>query len=328
MELLISHFNRLAADTLQNYDLEKAQPVTLIYGPPGVGKTELLRKVYHQHKNSQVLLIDALTFSQKYVLAVQEGSLNEFRIYLRNLKLIILDRFEALKGKKHTLEEFLHTLDDLVSQDGKILVSFQGEPQELSFMSIKLSSRLLGGMTLPIFTPSHDELADFANRYARSHFLNLPEEVLQSIADQTSNLSEVQKMIQDFRVFSRNNVENKTDEFNKSYWGDFLKAQKDRNEVELTPDNILRIISELTGVLSQDIKGNSRAKDLLTARKFAVYAIRKLNGWSYPELGEYFQKAHSVMIKSYRQFEQMMKEDPDWRNKFEILRTYFIQDKG
>lgn len=328
MELLISHFNRLAADTLQKYDPEQAQPVTLIYGPPGVGKTELLRKVYHQYKNPQVLLIDALTFSQKYVFAVQEGSLNDFRGHMRNLKLIILDRLEALKGKQHTLEELLHTLDDLVSQDGKLVVSFQGEPQELSFLSDKLSSRLLGGMTLPIFAPSHDELADYANRYARSRFLILPEAILQSIADQTSNLREVQKMIQDFGVFSQSSIENKTDEFSSSFWGDFLKAQKCRNEVELTPDNIIRIISELTGVLPQDIRGNSRAKDSLSARRFAVYTIRRLCGWSYPQLGEFFQKAHSLMIKSYRQYEEMVKEDPEWGRKFELLRAYFDQEKG
>lgn len=326
MELFISHFNRLAADTLRNYAPEKAQPVTLIYGPAGVGKTELLRKVYYQYKNPRVLLIDALAFSQNYVLAAQEGSLNDFRVHVRNLKLILLDRLEILKGKKHTLEELLHTLDALVSQGGKLVVCFQGEPQELSFLNPKLSSRFLGGMTLPILAPSHNELADYANRYARSRFLILPETILQSIADQTSNLREVQKLIQDFRVFSGNNVENKTDAFTQDCWEDFLKVQMNREKVELTSDNILRIVSELTGVLSTEIRGNTRVAASLAARKFSIYAIRKLCVWSYPQLGKYFHKTHSVMIKSYRQFEEMIKEDPEWRNKFEVLQAYFDQD--
>ncbi|HVJ48687.1 DnaA ATPase domain-containing protein [Desulfitobacterium sp.] len=328
MEPFISHFNRLAVDTLRHYIPEQAQPITLIYGPTGVGKTELLRTLYRQHKNPQVLLIDALTFSQNYAFAAQEGSLNDFRLHMRTLKLIILDRLEILKGKKHTLEELLHTLDALVSQGGKVVTSFQGEPQELAFMGTKLSSRFLGGMTIPVFAPSPLELEDYANRYARSRFLLLPEAILQSIAEQTSSLVEVQKLIKDFGLFSGNCGENQDVELTEEYWQDFLETQRKRREAELTSANILRKVTELTGVLPEDIRGNSRAAAPLASRRLAVYAIRKLCVWSYPQLGEYFQRAHSVMIKSYHQFEEMMKEDPDWRKKFEILQDYFDQDKG
>jgi chromosomal replication initiator protein len=326
LELFVSQFNRLAVDTLRNYVPDKAQPVTLIYGPLGVGKTELLRKMYHQHKNPHVLLIDALAFSQNYVLAAQEGSLNDFREHVRNFKLIILDRLESLKGKKNTLEEFLHTLDALVSQGGKLVASFQGEPRELSFLGPKLSSRFLGGMTLPISAPTHNELFDFANRYARSRFLILPVAILKSIASQTSNLREVQKLIIDFGEFSGNGSENKTDEFTQDYWDKFLQVQRSRKDVEVTADNILRKVSELTGVLSSDIRGNSRSAATLAARKFAIYAIRKLLIWSYPQLGEFFQKSHSIMIKSYCQFEVIMQTESEWREKFEILQAYFDQD--
>lgn len=325
MELFVSHFNRLAVNQMLNYIPDKAQPVTLIYGPSGVGKTELLRKMYHQHKNSQVLLIDALTFSQNYVVAAQDGSLNNFREHVRNFKLILIDRLEALKGKKHTLEELLHTLDALVNQGGKLVACFQGQPQEFDFLGRRLASRLLGGMTLPISAPTLTERVDFANRYARSRFWVLPELILENIAHQTSNLREVQRLIQDFGIFSTKDVENTPGELAEDYWKRFLFELKSRKEIEVSADNILRKVSELTGVLSTDIRGNSRASADLAARKFAIYAIRKLCTWSYPQLGEYFQKSHSVMIKSCRQFEDIL-EEPEWQEKFAILQAYFDQD--
>ncbi|MEA4902818.1 DnaA ATPase domain-containing protein [Desulfitobacterium sp.] len=323
MELFISCFNRLAADTLRNYAVDLAQPVTLIYGPAGVGKTELLRKIYHQSKKPQVLLIDALTFSQNYALAAQEGSLNDFRQHVRSHKLILLDRVEILKGKKKTLEELLHTLDALVSHGGKLVVSFQGEPHQLSYLGPKLSSRFLGGMTLPINAPTHNELADYANRYARSRFLILPEPILQSIADRTLNLREVQEVIRDFEVYLNNDAEKMIDEPTMACWESFLQDRMKSKEEELTPDNILRIISELTGVLAKDIRGNSRSSAPLAARRFAVYALRNLYGWSYPQLGEYFGKSHSVMMKSSKVFEETIQKDQKWKSKFEILQGYF-----
>lgn len=327
LELFVSHFNRLAVDAIRNYIPDQAQPVTLIYGPSGVGKTELLRKVYHEHKNPQVLLIDSLAFSQNYVLAAQDGSLNDFRKLVRSFKLIIFDRLEALKGKKQTLEELLHTLDALISQGGKFVACFQGEPQELNFLGQRLVSRLLGGMTLPISAPTHNELVDFANRYARSRFWALPEIIIDNIAHQASNLREVQRLIQDFGVFSAR-VQNTSDEFTEYYWKRFSNELKEQKEMEMTADNILRKVSELTGVLPGDIRGNSRASAAMAARKFAVYTIRKFCAWSYPQLGEYFQKAHSAMIKSCRRFEELMETEPEWREKFAILQAYFDQDEG
>lgn len=319
MEWFISPFNRLAFDTLQHYVTEIAHPITLIYGPSGVGKTELLKNLYRQNKKPQVMLIDALNFSQSYAYAAQEGSLNDFRLRMRNLTLFILDNIETLKGKKHTLEELLHTVDALLNQGGKIVVSYQGEPQELTFLGKKLSSRLLGGMSLPILAPSISELAEYAYRYARSRYLIMPQEILYGIAIQSRSLREVQKHINDFVLYAENHAEALT----KACWEDFQEEQKRRVELELSPDNILRKIFELTGVLPEEIRGNSREASIVASRKLAVYSVRKLCAWSYPQMGKYFDRAHSAMMKATHQFEEMMRKDPEWGRKFGTLKEYF-----
>lgn len=324
MEWFVSRFNRLAFDNLNEYNIETAHPITLIYGPRGVGKTELLRRVYHQNKSPEVLLMDAHIFSQRYVLAAQNHSLGEFRMKIRGHKLLILDQLEGLEGKKNSLEELLHTLDSLMNNDAKIITAFQGEPHRAAFLTKRLYSRLFGGLTLPVLAPSNLELEEYARFYARARSFALQKDILSKLAAQAENLTDVQKLLNDFVKFTENNLKASTHEC----WKEYLMFYRERNSLELTPDNVIQKISEMTGISAQEIRGSSRVPSTAAIRKFAVYAIRNLCALSYPQLGVYFQRAHSVMMKSYQQFEDMQKEKPDWRKKYEILETYFDKSEG
>lgn len=319
MEWFVSRFNRLAFETLNEYSLLKAQPITLIYGPSGVGKSELLRMVYQHNKSPQVLLIDAQMFSQSYALAAQNHSLSEFRSRIRGHELLILDQLEGLEGKKHTLDELLFTLDSLANKNAKVIAGFQGEPQSITFLTKRLYSRLFGGLALPIHAPSLSELEEYTNRYAQSRFLVIQEDILARIAAQSGNLADVQRLINEFAEFAKNTSKALTHEC----WEEYLEFERERNRLELTPDNVIRKISEMTGISAQEIRGSSRIPLTAAIRKFAVYSIRELCALSYPQLGAYFQRAHSVMMKSYQQFEDMQKENKEWNKKYEILQAYF-----
>ncbi|WP_434512609.1 DnaA ATPase domain-containing protein [Desulfitobacterium sp. AusDCA] len=324
MEWFVSRFNQLAFDALNEYNLETVYPITLIYGPCGVGKTELLRMVYHQNKSPQVLLMDAQIFSQRYVLAAQNHCLSEFRTRIRNHKLLILDQLERLEGKKNSLEELLHTLDSLTNNGAKIIASFQGEPQRAAFLTKRLYSRLFGGLTLPVLTPTTLELVEYARLYARSRSLIIQKDILSKLAAQAENLTDVQKLLNEFVKFTENDLKASSYEC----WEEYLMLYREKNSLKLIPDNVIQKISEMTGILAEEIKGSSRVPSTAAARKFAVYAIRKLCALSYPQLGVYFQRAHSVMMKSYQQFEDTQKENPEWRQKFEILKAYFDKGEG
>lgn len=319
MEWFVSRFNRLAFETLNEYSQLKAQPITLIYGPSGVGKSELLKMVYQKIKNPQVLFLNAQIFSQSYAFAAQNHTLSEFRSRIRSHELLILDQLERLAGKTHTLEELLHTLDALANKSAKVIIGFQGDLQSASFLTERLYSRLFGGLTLPILAPTLPELEEFTNRYARSRFLVIQEDILARIAAQAGNLSKVQRLVNGFAEFAKDSSKVLSNEC----WEEYLELERERNRLELTPDNVIRKINEMTGISAQEIKGSSRRPSTAAVRKFAVYSIRELCVLSYPQLGAYFQRAHSVMMKSYQQFEDMKKENKEWEIKYEILQAYF-----
>lgn len=319
-----SGFNQIAANILGHYDPRHASALTLIYGPAGVGKTELLRACFTRlQKQVRVVYLDAEDFSRSYAFAAQEGFLSIFRDRLRSAPLIIFDHLEKLKGKKRSIEEFLHTYDALMERDAKLIVGFQGAVSELSFLGEKLSSRLLGGLAIPVHSPAAADLLNYAWRSAKSRYLIMDDQVLERIAQSVQNFREAQEFLNGFIRYA--------DEFQEALdfeaFTQYLVYRQQELQHRPTPDNIVRKVAELTELDPEQLYGNQRMTKIVEARQLAIYAIRELSGISYPELGRIFHKAHSAMIKSCRQFQERLDHDQEWAGKFKLLLQYFHLEK-
>ena len=315
-----SSFNQIAVNTLQTYEPKHAPFLTLVYGPAGVGKTELLRSCFLRlKKQHRVIYIDALDFSRSYAFAAQEGTLTQFRERLRSTSVLIFDHLEKLKGKVRSIEEFLHTYETLFEQGARLIVSFQGSISELDFLGEKLTSRLLGGLALPILSPSESEMYHYLSRYSQSRYLILEEKVLEEISSRVGNFREAQEFLQGFTRYAE-----KIDEaLDASALARFVALKVKESDHLPTPDNIVRKVAELTEVEPAQIYGDQRTTRIREARQLAIYAIRMLCQLSYPEIGRYFNKAHSSIIKSCQQFPNQMKENPAWEEKLNLLLQYF-----
>jgi chromosomal replication initiator protein len=315
-----SGFNRLAVNTLRDYDMSQAPVLTMIYGPSGIGKTELLRSCYLRlKKHPRVVYIDAQVFSSSFAYAAQEGGLTDFRNRIRSVSLLIFDHLEKLKGKKHSIEEFLHTYEALSEGGGKMIVGFQGQISGLDFLGEKLSSRMLGGLAISIGSPSASEMLEYVGRYARSRYLIVEPEVLERISTLVNNFHEAQDLIQGYVQYA--NVMNGALDYKA--FSQYLILREQVSQQLPTPENIVRQVSEITGVEQKEIKGSQRVTRIREARLLAIFTIRTLCKLSYPEIGAYFNKAHSAIIKSCQQFQEKMESDPQWKEKFNLLLKYF-----
>lgn len=324
MVWITSGFNHIALNTLQSYDPEHAPNVTLVYGPSGVGKTELLHSCFLRlRKQHRVIYIDALDFSRSYAYAAQEGNLAQFREKLRSTSVLIFDHLEKLNGKVRSIEEFLHTYETLFEGGARMIVGFQGNISDLAFLGEKLSSRLLGGLAIPLHAPSKAEMYQYLSRYTQSRYLILEEKVLEQISTRVGNFREAQEFLQGFIQYA----EKKDKALDIDTCNRFV-ALKERESAHIpTPENIVHKVAELTDVEPAQILGDQRVIRIREARQFAIYAIRTLCQLSYPEIGRHFNKAHSAIIKSCQQFPERMKENPAWEEKLNLLLQYFIERK-
>jgi chromosomal replication initiator protein len=78
-----------------------------------------------------------------------------------------------------------------------------------------------------------------------------------------------------------------------------------------TPDNILRETAKYYNVKEEEIKGQSRAKNIVMARQVSMHLMRQLTNLSLNDIGEqHGGRNHATVLSSIRKVEDLVKSDP------------------
>ena len=82
------------------------------------------------------------------------------------------------------------------------------------------------------------------------------------------------------------------------------------NKVDASPTSVIDIISEVYGVSVEDLKGNSRRREISQARESGMYLMRQHTDLSLPKIGEVFGgKDHTTVLYSCDKITQLIKRD-------------------
>jgi len=161
--LFVSEYNKLACQFIENFDYNRVPCITIIVGNKGLGKTLLLHELYNKVKNTipSTIIIDAEKFASKFAYAAYKKQYNSFRKAYRNTKLFLLDNINSLKGKNKTINELFFTIDTILMNEGKVVITYRGQELNLDFLDQKFASRLKCGLTIMLKEPSDTEIKDF-----------------------------------------------------------------------------------------------------------------------------------------------------------------------
>ena len=77
-------------------------------------------------------------------------------------------------------------------------------------------------------------------------------------------------------------------------------------------DVIIEEVGKFYNLSPQDIRGQTRTKDVALARQVAMYEIRRMTNLSLKEIGQAFEgRDHTTVMHSIKQVESMTKESPE-----------------
>ncbi|MHB1651217.1 MAG: helix-turn-helix domain-containing protein [Desulfitobacteriaceae bacterium] len=344
MNLFVSDFNFLATEAIKRFQVEKWPKVTLIYGPVGVGKTELLRSLYHKirqvgsipkgslagplnvgSERVGAVLADSLTFAKEYAFAAQEGMLISFRQSYRSARWLLMDDIHLLKGKKKTIEELLHTFEHMMEQGGRAVFTLQAGTPDVEFLGERLASRVKGGLILPVNSPERLELASYV-AYLLNRRLSpmLKEtsvgEIITELASHVENLRAAQEVLDKFILFMA-----KVPSLNKDHFEHFWQGFEEEARTTANPENTIRVVAEVCRIPVEDILGNRRTPRIVEARHLAMYVLRKLCHASYTEVGRQFGKEHGTIIHACRGIEAKFSTDDGLRERLEVIYKVFVK---
>ena len=158
-QFVVGNSNRLAFQTSLSLadDPENAPSILFVHGECGVGKTHLLQGVIAERvrntPNQRVRYVTGEEFTNEYIAAVRNRTIDSFRKKMRRLDLLAIDDIHFLSNKNATQNEFLHTLDAIGLGGASILLASDEHPRQISRFSTALTSRFMAGMVVRIERP-------------------------------------------------------------------------------------------------------------------------------------------------------------------------------
>ena len=292
-----------------------------IYSEVGLGKTHLLNAIGHTLvlRGLKVMYVSSERFTNEYISAIREGTANKFRERYRNPDVLLVDDIQFIASKPQTQEGFFHTFNEL-HMTGKQIVITGDEPASKSLLQERIQSRLAGGLEVDIQPP------DYESRYAilQSKARNLEPAVLDQIAQRAhQNVRELEGALNRIIAYSQLIGSPVTTELADQALKSLLaETPKDVASV----DEILKGISEFSGVTVDLITGKRRDKATAEARRMAMYMLREDAHLTSTRVGEALGgKDHSTVLYAQKRFEKLLETDSSVRQNLSTVRDIVIR---
>jgi chromosomal replication initiator protein len=292
-----------------------------IYSEVGLGKTHLLHAIGHMLvlRGLKVMYVSSERFTNEYISAIREGTANKFRERYRSAGVLLVDDIQFIASKPQTQEGFFHTFNEL-HMAGKQIVITGDEPASKSLLQERIQSRLAGGLEVDIQPP------DYESRYAilQSKAQHLEPAVLDQIAQRAhQNVRELEGALNRVIAYSQLIGSPVTTELADQALKSLLaETPKDVASV----DEILKSISEFSGVTIDLITGKRRDKATAEARRMAMYMLREDAHLTSARVGAALGgKDHSTVLYAQKRFEQLMENDSSVRQHLAAVRDIVIR---
>jgi chromosomal replication initiator protein len=234
---------------------------------------------------------------------------------------LLIDDIQFIASKPQTQEGFFHTFNEL-HMAGKQIVITGDEPTSKSLLQERIQSRLAGGLEVDIQQP------DYESRYAilQSKARNLEPAVLDHIAQHAhQNVRELEGALNRVVAYSQLIGSPVTTELADQALKSLLpETPKDVASVE----EILKSISEFSGVTIELITGKRRDKATADARRMAMYMLREDAHLTSARVGQALGgKDHSTVLYAQKRFEQFMETDSSVRHQLAAVRDIVIRSR-
>ena len=293
------HNNRLAeAGVGQMFEQLGQMSPLVFYGPAGSGKSHLLESVVvearRKHKLNRCVFLSAEQFTTNFVQALRGTGLPLFRRKYRDLDLLAIDDVHFFAGKKATLAEFQHTIDNLTRHGKQVVLSSNRPPIDLGGLGSDITTRMMSGLVCPLNYPDEKGRRKILRELCRQREFAIPGDVLdligQNLARDVRRLSGAVNRVHALSVAIGEPV---TMEMAQQALTDLFSVHGTTTSIS----SIEKVVCEFCGVKPADLKSNSRQKRISAARMLAMYLSRQYTPNAFSEIGDYFGgRSHSTVI--------------------------------
>jgi len=307
-----NQFAKAAAQTVAGSPGKQSFNPLVIYGGVGLGKTHLLHAIGNEIINSapklKVVVASSEKFTLDFISSIQKNRTAEFSKSYRNANVLLIDDIQFFQKKEQTQEQFFHTFNELYQLGRQIVMTADRYPGEMSGLQDRLLSRFQSGLSVDIQPPNYETRVAILMDKADQNNLNLPYEVIEFIASHIkNNVRDLESTI--IRLLAHASLSQVDIDFPlvkkvlKERLGDMVST-------DISAEDIIGRVADLTNVRTDDIVGPSRRKDITEARHLSVYLCRDLLGLSLATIGMHFGgRDHTTALYACNKVRTSLKTD-------------------
>ncbi len=292
-----------------------------IYGGVGLGKTHLMQAIGNvlQNRGEHVIYTSVEQFLNDFTRHLRNNSMERFKDKYRKCDLLLIDDVQFLSNKNSLQEEFFHTFEELKNDGKQIVITADKHPKKIAGLEDRLKSRFEHGLVADIQPPELETKINIIKKKCEINRVKLDNNVITYIATIIeNNVREIEGILSKLHAYSELIHMNITIDFAKNV----LKEQLQEKRDHITIDLILNLIAKELNIKPSEIKSKSRSRNIVYARRIAIYLAREFTPHTMPQLAQFFgMKDHTAISHTMRKIEELIKNDEEFRLKIEELKN-------
>lgn len=277
-----------------------------IQSASGLGKSHSLHMIANEYRkfnnSAKIKYINSESFINELIMAIQKNNTESFRQKYRKLDLLLFDDFHFLENKAKCQEEFIHTFENIVANNGKVIIASTKKLLDISKLNKKLMSLLRNSLTTEILEPNEydqEKLLDFKLQELKINLSETHKKVINSI--KSNCIREIEGNIMQLNAL-RQYSSTDSEAFAKAFECNFSPVSRG-----LSINKIIEETANYFFISEEDLIGKKRKEEFTKARHIAIYIAHNKLGLSYKKIGEHFSnRKHSSIIHSIKTIEDQL----------------------
>ncbi|MCU0660129.1 MAG: chromosomal replication initiator protein DnaA [Candidatus Pacebacteria bacterium] len=295
-----------------------------IYGGTGLGKTHLIQAVGNEIKkkfsDKKVHYVSFEKFSNDYISAVQNKTINIFKEKYRKYDLLIIDDIQFITGKEKTQDELFHLFNTLYEKNKQIVFSSDKHPNFIIGLEDRLKSRFSAGMIVDVQEPDYESRVAILKAKARANGLEIGDDIIDYLASSIQgNIRELEGTLNSIICHIQLKQRPLSVLEVKSLIKNNIKPKKN-----VAVKDVVKTIADFFNIEENTIYEKTRRKEIVKARQITMYVLREDFNVSYPSIGQKLGgKDHTTVIHSCLKIKNDLKNNPLLVQEIEQIRALF-----
>ena len=319
--LLVIPENRLAVAAIGKLSPhgKKVAPLVTLVAATGLGKSKLVRELLRkwQGPNGKKVYLTASELAAQVAEASTGNALAQFQDRLRKeVQLFVCEDIQSLGPRKETQQQLIAAIDDVLSHQGRVLLTSTKMPGEIKGLAKRLRNRVHGGLCVDIAAPEKESRLKLLKHFLRSESLSLSADGMEAIAaTEEFTPRDLLAVLTQLRAYARTGRSGITHERIQQVIAEMTTKSP------LSLSEIARATAKVYQVKVADLKSPQRTQTIATARQAAMYLARSTGNLNFVEIGEYFNRRnHSTVIHACQRIAELIDQDPKVARDIDLIR--------